>query len=106
MNETIAQFFITVAGVIIMILLTAIAYFLQKWVNSTDSLTQSVNDLKTAVALLQTNQGNADRACGATHKTIDLRLNEHAKRLNEHGEAIVELQSNRRKNHKTLNSET
>jgi hypothetical protein len=93
MNETLAQFFISVCGIIIMILLTAIAYFLQKWISSTDSLTQSVNDLKTAVALLQTNQGNADRACGATHKIIELRLNEHAKRLNEHGEAIADLQA-------------
>ena len=92
MEQRIYQFILSIAGVIVMILLGAIAYFLQKWINSTDSLTQSVNDLKTAVALLQTNQGNSDKMCGATHKIIETRLNEHAKRLNEHGEAIVELQ--------------
>jgi len=93
MNEPLAQFFISVAGVIIMLLLAAIAYFLQKWISSTDMLTESVHELKTAVALLQTNQGNAGRMCDTTHKTIDNRLNDHSKRLNEHGEAIVKLQA-------------
>lgn len=93
MNETLAQFFISVAGVIIMLLLAAIAYFLKKWISSTDSLTESVHDLKTAVALLQTNQGNSDRTCGLKHQVIDTRLNNHSERLNEHGESIIELQS-------------
>ena len=85
MTQVIYQFVLSIAGVIVMILLAAIAYFLQKWINSTDSLTQSVNDLKTAVALLQRNQDNSDKTCVNKHTTIETRLNEHAKRLNEHG---------------------
>jgi len=97
MNVQLAQFFISVAGVIIMLLLAAIAYFLQKWINSTDMLTESVHELKTAVALLQTNQGNAGRMCSTAHKIIDTKLENVAKSLIEHGEAIVELQSATRK---------
>ena len=92
MNETLATFFLTIAGAIITLLLGALVYFLKKWIDSTDSLTKSVNELKTAVALLQTNQTNYSQSCTNAHNIIDKRLNSHAERLNEHQEAITELQ--------------
>lgn len=93
MNETLASFFLTVAGAIIMLLLGGIMYFLKKWIDSTDALTCSVNDLKTTVALLQSNQGNNDRNCTKRHEVIDRRLNDHSEKIHEHSEAIVEIQS-------------
>lgn len=95
MNETLAQFFISVAGAIIMLLLAAIAYFVKEWIKSTRSLADAVIELKLTIALLQTNQGNSAINCNGKHQVIDLRLNEHAKRLNEHGEAIAEMQANK-----------
>ena len=93
MESGLAQFFISVAGVIIMILLAAIAYFLQKWISSTDSLTESVHELRTAVALLQTNQGNNDKTCNMKHDVINNRLNAHSEKLTEHSESIAALEA-------------
>lgn len=101
MNLSLANFFISIAGVIIMILLGIIAYFLKQWIestskqwiDSTSALTKAVNELKTTVAIISTNQGASDKACANTHQVINNRLNDHSRRLNEHGEAIIELQT-------------
>lgn len=93
MNPTISSFIISVAGAIIMFLLGAVVYFLKKWIESTDSLTRSVNDLKTAVALLQSNQTNSSQSCVTAHAIIDKRLNAHSDRLNEHEKEITELKA-------------
>src|SRR3989304_8928768 len=92
MNEQIATFLFSIAGAVIMLLLGGNAYFLKRWIDSTDALTSSVNDLKTTVALLQTNQGNSDKVCSTTHQIIDTRLKNHSDKIQEHSEAIIDLQ--------------
>ena len=101
--EVAYQFILYLAGAIIMLLLGAIAFFLQKWIGSTDKLTESVNNLGSTVSLMKTNQDNFADKCGFHHKTIDGVLREHRKaidanteKLNEHGEAIAELKSETR----------
>lgn len=93
MTQSFFQFVLAVSGTIIMILLAAVAYFLKKWAEATDSLTQSVNDLKTSVELLKLNQGNFDKTCFNKHLTIDNRLNAHSEKLEEHSQAIAELKA-------------
>lgn len=90
-------FLLSIAGAIIVILLGVNGYFMKRWIDSTDLLTDSVNALKTTVALLQSNQGSSDRICAATHKVIETRLNDHASRLNEHGEAIAKLEGGQKR---------
>jgi len=92
MTETLAYFLLSGCGTIIMLLLAAIVYFLKKLISSNTSLSESVDSLKTIVALLESNNTNTNKACIATHLTVNTRLNSHAKRLNEHGESIAKLQ--------------
>lgn len=88
-----APIFLTVAGAIIMVLLSAIAYFMKKWIESTDALTCSVNELKTAFALMQSNVSNADRSCSLKHTVVDKRLDEHSRKINWHEKEITRLGS-------------
>ena len=100
MNATLFNFFLSIAGILIMLLVTVVAYFLKQWLenaskqwlDSTTALTNAVNKLETAVAVITSNQGTSEKACTATHQLINTRLNAHSEKINEHGEAIIELQ--------------
>lgn len=99
MDLSLANFFFSIAGVIIVMLIGIIGYFLKqwfesiskRWIESTSALTEAVNQLKTAVALLQLNQGNADKSCVLKHEVIDKRLNDHSKRLNDHDKELSRI---------------
>ena len=100
MNDEIYRFILSVVGILLTGLFVIIGYFIKQWVErssaqmieSNASLTEAVNELTTAVALLKNNQGNSEKFCTQQHKIIDNRLADHSKRLNEHSEAITELQ--------------
>lgn len=100
MNPEIYRFILSVVGVILIGLFTIIGYAIKQWfersssqmIETTASLTEAVNELTTAVALLKNNQGNNEKFCTQQHKVIDNRINDHSKRLNEHSEAITKLQ--------------
>ena len=84
---------LSIAGAIIILLLGVNGYFMKKWIESTEALTNSVNALKTAVALLKSENGNNEKFCKSRHDVIDKRLNAHSEKLNEHSESIAELRT-------------
>lgn len=101
MDPEVYKFVLSVVGILLIGLFTIIGYFIKQWfersssqmIASTASLTEAVNELTTAVALLKNNQGNSEKFCSQQHKIIDTRLNDHSKTLKEHSAAIVELQT-------------
>jgi len=100
MNNEIYQFVLSVAATLLAAAFTIIAYFLKQWFQettkqlgeNTSSLTEAVNELTTAVALLKNNQGNSEKFCNGQHLIIDKRLNAHSEKLGEHSEAISALE--------------
>jgi len=117
------NFILSVIGALILILLSIIGYFVKtwiestskqwesaskQWIESTSALTRAVHELKTTVAVITSNQGNSDKACSTTHQLINTRLNAHSERINQHGEAIIELQTiteTARKKHRTIKTD-
>ena len=71
-----------IAGSIIIILMGIVAYFLGKQINVSELLTKAVNNLTTAVKILESQ--NSER-----HPVIVRRLNDHARRLDSHDRDIV-----------------
>jgi ABC-type bacteriocin/lantibiotic exporter with double-glycine peptidase domain len=101
MDPEVYKFVLSVVGILLIGLFTIIGYLIKQWlerssqqmIQSNASLTEAVNELTTAVALLKNNQGNSEKFCSQQHKVIDTRLNDHSKTLKEHSAAIVELQT-------------
>lgn len=77
---------ITIAFSIIAILLSVVAYFLNRQIKSQEILTDAVNQLRTIVSVLQSQ--NDDR-----HPVIDRRLNDHSKRLDEHDKQLARIET-------------
>jgi beta-lactamase regulating signal transducer with metallopeptidase domain len=81
------------AGGIIALLLAVVAYFLKRQIAVSEILTRAVNNLTTAVTVLESQQ--KDR-----HPVIERRLNAHAKRLDEHDVRIARVETTCSLNHK------
>jgi hypothetical protein len=79
-----------IASAIIAFLLTAVigvvVYLAKKQINVSEMLTNAVNKLTVAVSVLE-NQ-NKDR-----HPVIERRLNDHARRLDQHDKQIVRIET-------------
>lgn len=74
------------AGVVISILLAVVAYFLKQQGEASKALTEAVNQLKTAVVVLQEQSKEK-------HPVYDRRLNKHSEKLEEHEKRIIKLES-------------
>jgi beta-lactamase regulating signal transducer with metallopeptidase domain len=81
-----------IAGSVITLLLTVVAYFLNKQIKVQESLTKAVNSLTTAVTVLESQQ--AER-----HPVIERRLNDHARRLDAHDRQITRIETTCNINH-------
>jgi beta-lactamase regulating signal transducer with metallopeptidase domain len=75
-----------VAGGIITLLLMVVAYFLKKQISVSEVLTTAVNNLTTAVKLIEQQQSERD-------PRTERRLNEHSRELKEHKERIVKIET-------------
>lgn len=79
-----------IASAIIALLLTAVigvvVHLAKKQINVSEMLTNAVNKLTVAVSVLE-NQ-NKDR-----HPVIERRLNDHARRLDQHDKQIVRIET-------------
>ncbi len=73
---------IWIAGIVISLLLAVVVFFLRKQISVSETLTMAVNNLTTAVEVIKTQQSERD-------PRTEKRLNDHARRLKEHGERIV-----------------
>jgi uncharacterized membrane protein YccC len=77
---------VVLAGILISVLLGVVAFFLKKQIAIQETLTQAVNNLTTAVTVLESQ--NKDR-----HPVIERRLNEHAHRLDNHDSRITKIET-------------
>lgn len=77
---------VVLAGILISILLGVVAFFLKEQIAIQKTLTKAVNNLTTAVTVLESQ--NKDR-----HPVIERRLNEHAKRLDAHDNRITKMET-------------
>lgn len=79
-----------IASAVIALLLTAVigvvVHLAKKQINVSEMLTNAVNKLTVAVSVLE-NQ-NKDR-----HPVIERRLNDHARRLDQHDKQIVRIET-------------
>lgn len=75
-----------IAGSIIALLLVVVAYFLKKQICVSEVLTTAVNNLTTAVKLIEQKQSERD-------PRTERRLNEHSRRLDEHDKQIVKIET-------------
>lgn len=81
-----------IAGAVITILLAVIGCFLRMQAEASQNLAKSVSELTVAVNVLQSQ--SQDR-----HPVTERRLNEHAKRLDDHERRITIIETTCQKNH-------
>lgn len=74
------------SGIVISLLLAIVGYFLKQQGEAATALTDAVNQLKTAVEVLQM-QGQEK------HPVIERRLNEHGNRIDDHDRRLVKLET-------------
>lgn len=89
MNEETLIWILSISGTIIILLLGIITFFLQKFVNSVDEIKAFVNTLRVSVAEDQIKFNSFMTNHYEQHKTIDRRLNDHSRRLDEHSIKIA-----------------
>src|SRR5690554_3378445 len=75
-----------IIGGVLSMLLTIVAFFLKKQIEIQETLTKAVNNLTTAVTVLE-NQ-NRDR-----HPVIERRLNEHGHRLDIYENRLTKIET-------------
>jgi len=93
MELHILYYILGIAGAIIILLLGVIGFFLKMIVKVINSLEETVNRLIKTVAIIETTQQLNGSGCTEKHSAITTRLNDHSKRLNEHGEEIAKLKA-------------
>jgi hypothetical protein len=72
------------AGTLIVILLGIVGFWIQKWIKSTDALTEAIQNLKILFATSQTTMTNLEKHCEARCKLVDDRLKSHSGILHGH----------------------
>ena len=77
------------AGIVISILLAVVAYFLKQQGEASKSLTEAVNQLKTAVVVLQEQSREK-------YPIFDRRLNEHSRKIDDHEKRITIIETQHR----------
>jgi hypothetical protein len=77
------KFILGAAGVLIMVLLGIVGFFMQKHITVIEELVKAVNGLNTTVTLLKSDQENSSENCSALHSIINKRLNAHSQKISE-----------------------
>lgn len=90
---------LAVAGSLILILLGIIGWWIQKWIRSTDKLTEAIGQLRVDFASSRTDVSNIQTRCIAREHLVDDRLNKHSTMLHQHETDIALL---RHKNHEAV----
>jgi hypothetical protein len=74
---------LALAGALIVILLGIVGFWIQKWIKSTDALTEAISDLRVEIATNQVNVDSLKQHCATRCTMIDGQLNTHAKSIQE-----------------------
>lgn len=83
-----------ISGSVITLLLGIVTYFLIKQINVQEMLTKAVNQLTTAVAVMESQ--NNDK-----YPVIERRLNAHAAKFDDHEHRITNIEATCRFHHKS-----
>jgi hypothetical protein len=75
---------LALAGALIVILLGIVGFWIQKWIKSTDALTEAISDLRVLIATTQGSVESLKQNCANRCSVVDNRLNSHAKGIQEH----------------------
>ena len=78
------ELLLSIAGFLILFLLGIIGFWIQKWIRSTDALTEAIQNLKVLFATSQTTMTNLEKHCEARCKLVDDRLKSHSGILHGH----------------------
>ena len=73
----------------ITILLGVIGFFLVKFIKSVESMQEAVDSLKITISVFTEKFASNSKE----HETTEKRLNDHARQLDEHDRAIIELKT-------------
>lgn len=87
---------LAIAGALILLLLGIIGFWIQKWIRSTDALTEAITNLKILFATTQTSVTNIETNCASRCKLIDERLNNHSGFIHNHDTQIQLLQQTKK----------
>jgi len=74
---------LALAGALIVILLGIVGFWIQKWIKSTDALTEAISDLRVEIATNQVNVDSIKQHCASRCILIDGQINVHAKSIQE-----------------------
>jgi hypothetical protein len=75
---------LVIAGSLILLLLGIIGFWIQKWIKSTDALTEAISDLRVLIATTQGSVDTIRQNCASRCKVVDSRLNSHSKAIQDH----------------------
>ncbi len=89
---------LSISGILIVMLLGIIGFFLKKQITVVECLTDSVNALNVSMELVRNNESNFRLTCGLRHTNIDKTMDNHKARLDKHANEIALLQENRKTN--------
>ena len=94
MNDTgWIELVLAIAGGLILILLGIIGWWIQKWIRSTDKLTEAIGQLRVDFASSRTDVSNIQNHCQARKNLVDDRLNKHSVMLHQHETDIAILKN-------------
>ena len=77
------ELLLSIAGFLILFLLGIIGFWIQKWIRSTDALTEAISDLRVEIATNQVNVEALKQHCTAHCTMIDRQMNIHSKSIQE-----------------------
>ena len=100
MNEELALYLLSGAGILIMSLLTVIGFGLKRFVKSIDNNTVTMEGLRlslnTVCQRMKVQESNAKiekEYCGLRHLVIDKRFDKHSTKLEKHEKEITKLKT-------------
>lgn len=91
------EFVLSIAGAMILLLLGIIGFWMQKWIRSTDALTEAITNLKVLFAGTQTSMANLEKNCSNRCRIVDETLSKHSGSINDHHTEIELLKAYKNK---------
>ena len=78
-----AELLLSIAGFLILFLLGIIGFWIQKWIRSTDALTEALNNLKILFAGTKATVDEIQKHCDHRCKSIDDRLEDQTRAIHK-----------------------
>jgi len=82
---------LALAGALIVILLGIVGFWIQKWIKSTDALTEAISDLRVEIATNQVTVESLKQHCASRCTMIDGQINLHTKSIQQNSLDIALL---------------